>query len=73
MLKDLCIAAPDRPGTLYVYDNDARQIVYSGLVSASAHVVVDPSAGSVLVNDQQVVRGINSRDRYNVYFDYGGR
>ncbi|HEX8911356.1 MAG TPA: hypothetical protein VF796_03275 [Humisphaera sp.] len=44
----------DRAGTLYVADATDGRVLWSGPVRQSATVVVDPAAGAITVNDQQV-------------------
>lgn len=60
----------DQAGRVYVYDPSADRIVYSGSVSSSDRVTMDPSSGSVLVNDRPVSSSrLSSGQKYRMYFE----
>lgn len=60
----------DQAGRVYVYDPSADQIVYSGSVSSSDRVTMDPSSGNVLINDRPAAGArLSSSQRYRMYFE----
>ena len=61
------------PGTLYVYDKTAGNLVYSGEVAAGRQILVDPDANRITAdNDVLVDKKLTSGHTYRVFFHANG-
>jgi hypothetical protein len=58
-------------GTLYISDRNDTALLYSGPVLAGDHVVVDPGANRVSINDQPVVNENVNREDHRIYLQPG--
>jgi hypothetical protein len=63
------VYTPTAPGTLYVYDRTANQLVYSGDVEPGGEILVDPDANRIsadgkLLQEKKLISG----HTYRVFF-----
>ena len=71
--SDLKYRVPRR-GMVYVYDNTAQAMVYSGRVIPDDRVDIDTRDGDISVNGHEVARRVLVRGReYEVWLDNDGR
>ena len=60
----------DKAGTLYIYDETAHKMVYTGKVEKGDRVMVDAKHNKVLFNDKTAVeRDLIDDHHYKIYFD----
>jgi hypothetical protein len=58
----------EQDGTVWVSDKDSNNILYSGRVSRGDNIVIDPTGGQILVNDQVVLNKDVNHDNHTVFF-----
>ncbi len=58
-------------GTLYISDRNGTALLYSGPVLSGDHIVVDPAANRVSINDQPVVSENVYRENHRIYLQPG--
>lgn len=57
------------PGTLYVYDKTAGNLVYSGEVDAGRQILVDPDANRITADNEVLLeKKLISGHTYRVFF-----
>src|SRR3954447_11913374 len=61
------------PGTLYVYDRSASQLIYCGEMDAGRQIVVDPDANRISVDgDVLQDKKLTSGHTYRIFFQPRG-
>jgi hypothetical protein len=65
--QDRLVYVVPNSGILYVTDQNNNALLYSGPVLAGDHVVVDPAANRVAINDQAVVSSNVNREDHRIY------
>jgi len=69
--NQLIVYTAEQDGTVWISDQGTNKILYSGRVNRGDHVVIDPSKGRILVNDQVVLnQEVNGND-HKVFFQPG--
>ena len=65
--QDRLVYVAPASGTLYISDRNGTALLYAGPVLAGDHIVVDPAANRVVINDQAVVSENVNRGEHRIY------
>ena len=65
--RERLVYVPSNSGMLYISDQNDRAILYSGRVLAGDHIVVDPDANRVAINDRVVVSENVGHETHRIY------
>ena len=59
-----------RAGTVYVYDDSAHKLLYSGSVARDDNVMIDPTADRITINGKTVAQSeIDNDHKFKIFLD----